>query len=42
VPTQLGRKGVEKIIEYDLTEYEMAAVNKSAKGVANNIAKLEF
>ncbi|RMF50318.1 MAG: malate dehydrogenase [Anaerolineae bacterium] len=40
VPTQLGRKGVERIIEYDLNEEEMAALKKSAEGVAANIAKL--
>ncbi len=41
VPTQLGRKGVEKIIEYDLNEEEMAALKKSAEHVQANIAKLE-
>ena len=40
-PTQLGRKGVERIIEYDLNEEEMAALKKSAEGVAANIAKLQ-
>ncbi len=33
VPTMLGRKGVEKIIEYDLDEDEMAALKKSAEAV---------
>lgn len=42
VPVQLGRKGVEKIIEYRLSEEEMAAVRKSAQGVAENIAKLQI
>ena len=42
VPAQLGRKGIEKIIEYELSEDEKAAVVKSAKGVADNIAKLEI
>lgn len=41
VPVQLGRKGVEKIIEYDLNEEEMAALKKSAEHVQANIAKLE-
>ena len=42
VPTQLGRKGVEKVIEYTLSENEMAALKKSAQGVAENIAKLNL
>lgn len=41
-PTQLGRKGVEKVIEYKLDEGEAAALKKSAQGVAENIAKLKF
>ncbi len=41
VPVQLGRQGVEKIIEYDLNEEEMAALKKSAEHVKANIAKLE-
>lgn len=42
VPVQLGREGVEKIIEYQLTEEENAAFQKSAQGVAENIAKLNL
>ncbi|MGD9092925.1 MAG: malate dehydrogenase [Anaerolineales bacterium] len=42
VPVQLGRNGVEKVIEYTLTDEEMAAFQKSAEGVAQNIAKLEI
>jgi malate dehydrogenase len=42
VPVQLGRKGIEKIIEYQLSESEMAALKISAKGVAENIAKLNL
>ena len=42
VPTQLGRKGVEKIIEYKLTAEESAALQKSAQGVAESIAKLKL
>ncbi|MBN1146734.1 MAG: malate dehydrogenase [Anaerolineales bacterium] len=41
-PAQLGRKGVEKVIEYQLSDSEMAALQKSAQGVAENIAKLKF
>ncbi len=41
VPVQLGRQGVEKIIEYDLNEEEMAALRRSAEHVKANIAKLE-
>ncbi len=40
VPVQLGRKGVEKILEYPLSEQELADLHKSARGVAENIAKL--
>jgi malate dehydrogenase len=42
VPVQLGRKGVEKIIEYQLSEAETDALQKSAAGVAENIAKLQI
>jgi malate dehydrogenase len=42
VPVQLGHKGVEKIIEYELTGEEIAAFQKSAKSVAENIAKLDI
>jgi malate dehydrogenase len=42
VPAQLGRKGVEKIIEYKLGDSEKAALQKSAQGVAENIAKLNL
>jgi malate dehydrogenase len=41
VPVQLGRQGVEKVVEYQLNELEMAALQKSAQGVAENIAKLK-
>ena len=41
VPTQLGRQGVEKIIEYKLSESELLALKKSAQGVTENIAKLK-
>jgi malate dehydrogenase len=39
-PVQLGRQGIEKVIEYALQENELAALQKSAAGVAENIAKL--
>lgn len=42
VPAQLGRQGVEKIIEYKLSPSEQAALQKSAAGVAENIAKLKL
>ncbi len=41
-PVQLGREGVEKIYEYKLTESEKAALEKSARGVAENAAKLDI
>jgi malate dehydrogenase len=41
-PVQLGRKGVEKIWEYKLTDAEKSALQKSAQGVAENIAKLRL
>jgi malate dehydrogenase len=41
-PAQLGRNGVEKIIEYQLNPPEMAAIQKSAKGVFETISKLEI
>lgn len=42
VPVQLGRDGVEKIIEYKLTEDERKMLKISAAGVAENIAKLNL
>ncbi len=40
VPAMLGRKGVEKVIEYDLNDEEMAAFKKSVAHVRSNVAKL--
>lgn len=40
VPAQLGRGGFEKVIEYELNDEEMAALNESAKHVAENLTKL--
>ena len=42
VPVQLGRKGIEKIVEYKLSSAEMDALQKSAAGVAENIAKFSL
>ena len=42
VPTQLGRKGVEKVIEYKLSKPELEALQKSAAGVTEGIAKLKL
>lgn len=42
VPVQLGRMGVEKIIEYKLSQSELSAFRKSAEGVAENFAKLNL
>jgi malate dehydrogenase len=42
VPVQLGRAGIEKVIEYKLDEAELAALQNSAAGVAENIAKLKL
>ena len=42
VPIQLGRAGVEKIIEYKLTNDEMSALQKSAQGVAESIKRLKI
>ncbi len=41
VPTQLGRKGVEKVIEYRLDAEERAALEKSAAAVAESIEELK-
>ncbi len=41
-PVQLGRKGIEKIIEYDLNPAEKAELQKSAESVKSNIALLSL
>lgn len=41
VPTQLGRRGVEKIIEYELNAQETAALQKSAKAVRKSTEALQ-
>jgi malate dehydrogenase len=40
VPTQLGRSGVEKVIEYQLDETETAELQKSAQAVTESVAAL--
>ncbi|MFO3795985.1 MAG: hypothetical protein ACK8QZ_01705 [Anaerolineales bacterium] len=40
VPVQLGRKGVERIIEYSLDADEKAALEKSAAAVRESIRTL--
>ncbi len=42
VPVKLGSKGIEQVIELKLTEEELAALKKSAYGVAENIKKLKL
>ena len=42
VPAQLGRKGLEKVIEYDLNEDEKSALKASAEHVSGNIAGLDL
>lgn len=42
VPTQLGRSGVEKVIEYELNEDESAALNASAQHVAEVLAQADI
>jgi malate dehydrogenase len=40
VPTMLGRKGIEKIVEYALDADEMAAIEKSAAAVKDTLSAL--
>jgi len=40
VPCKLGRNGLEKIIEVELTDEERAALEKSAEAVRSTIAAL--
>ena len=42
VPAQLGRNGLEKVIEYELNESETAELQASAKHVAETTAALEI
>jgi len=41
VPTQLGRTGVEKVIEYQLNETEIDALQQSAQAVKETITALQ-
>lgn len=42
VAVQLGRQGIEKIVEYSLSSAEKESLAKSAASVAENIAKLKL
>lgn len=42
VPVKLGKNGMEQIIQIKLTPEEQAELNKSAKDVKDNIAKLKI
>jgi len=42
VPVQLGRKGLEKVVEYNLNDEEKAAMKTSADHVAESIAELNL
>jgi malate dehydrogenase len=42
VPVQLGRKGIERIIEYQLNDEETKALKVSAQSVAESITKLKL
>ena len=41
VPVRLGANGVEKIVELDLNDEELAALKSSAAGVASGIADVK-
>ena len=40
VPVQLGKNGIEKIIEYDLNDFERKALEDSAKAVSESVEAL--
>ena len=42
VPIILGGDGVEKIIEIELTDDEMAELQKSVEDIRENVQKLPF
>jgi len=42
VPAKLGRKGLEQILEVDLTDQERAALQKSAEGVKQTMAAVNL
>jgi malate dehydrogenase len=41
VPVVLGRNGVERIVELDLTEAELGELNASAEAVRQGVADLD-
>jgi malate dehydrogenase len=41
VPVQLGRSGVEKVVEYTLDAEEKAALEKSAASVKESIREMQ-
>lgn len=42
VPVQIGRNGVERIFEYQLSEQELSDLRRSAQAVGESIAKLNL
>jgi malate dehydrogenase len=42
VPVKLGRKGIEQIIELELTAKEKQALNKSAEGVQQLVKSMKL
>jgi malate dehydrogenase len=42
VPVQIGRQGVEKVIQLKLTDAELAALHASASSIKENIGILQF
>jgi malate dehydrogenase len=42
VPVQLGRRGLEKVVEYDLNEAEKEALATSAGHVRETIASMNI
>ena len=40
IPCRLGKNGVEEIVEFDLTEEEMAALHESAASVKKGLENL--
>jgi malate dehydrogenase len=42
VPVKLGKNGIEKVIEIDLTPEQMAALSISEKAVRSGIEKLDM
>ena len=40
VPVQLGKNGIEKIIEYDLNDFERKALEESAEAVSESVEAL--